>query len=582
MQIHWILAIVSICLARLHANTKESIRESYDRRMRHVEIQNSASYVHSVLNQSAFCQNLDSFDQQRYFPIDVPEHHLPWIWEAVYDPVTNLVELTTMNRIPCRFKHDQWKELQRLFPEHLHQLAYGLDSNILVPVEQNITIAQEYFLTSDFVYCEYMKGSKVMHTIRSRRIRGMRPHTSFSTLQIRCPAPRSTVPNALYESDSIWDSVRLRLNPERKQYMGNIFSNLTAAVPVCKLPQYDPKDKKYKLSVCTSTGRSNREHLVEWIEYHRLMGVEHFFLYNTALEDRSKLSQTLHDYIKEGVVTVVPWHYMNCVRYMASGRWNVYRRAGSGEAVFFQSPKAIAQQNGLASCYTRFKHTSKYMAHIDDDEFLVFDGVKVKESLQLSKEPKTLVTLSDSIFAANPLASAIRFEPVLFWPCNITKGYENTKFNAIRYPSEIEDKLYQQTPLPRLGVWDLSEAYEDPYECKLIMRTDAVGMFFVHFISLIENGPWEKRDQKSSLTYPLTHLSMLHYKYPQSLARHVLDGSLPYTNESFANDCKYWKRFRHKGKDYHAKISYDTGMILKQLYSQRMRQPLPKTDQTIG
>ncbi len=37
---------------------------------------------------------------------------------------------------------------------------------------------------------------------------------------------------------------------------------------------------KFDLAICTSTGTHHQAQLYEWIEYHRLLGVQHFFIYD--------------------------------------------------------------------------------------------------------------------------------------------------------------------------------------------------------------------------------------------------------------------------------------------------------------
>ena len=39
-------------------------------------------------------------------------------------------------------------------------------------------------------------------------------------------------------------------------------------------------EKKYKLSIC-AIFKNEANYLKEWIEYHRMVGVEHFYLYNS-------------------------------------------------------------------------------------------------------------------------------------------------------------------------------------------------------------------------------------------------------------------------------------------------------------
>ena len=45
----------------------------------------------------------------------------------------------------------------------------------------------------------------------------------------------------------------------------------------------------------------------EWIEYHQMMGVEHFYLFdNNSTDD---FWPVLLPYIEKGVVTYIPFHY---------------------------------------------------------------------------------------------------------------------------------------------------------------------------------------------------------------------------------------------------------------------------------
>lgn len=64
------------------------------------------------------------------------------------------------------------------------------------------------------------------------------------------------------------------------------------------------KEKKYHLSIC-SLFKNEGRFLKEWIEYHRLVGVDHFYLYDLESTDNSR--EVVAPYIKEGVVTLVNW-----------------------------------------------------------------------------------------------------------------------------------------------------------------------------------------------------------------------------------------------------------------------------------
>jgi hypothetical protein len=67
----------------------------------------------------------------------------------------------------------------------------------------------------------------------------------------------------------------------------------------------DPsKTTKHQLSIC-AIFKNESPYLKEWIEYHRLVGVDHFYLYNVNSSDL--YDKVLHPYIEEGVVTLVHW-----------------------------------------------------------------------------------------------------------------------------------------------------------------------------------------------------------------------------------------------------------------------------------
>ena len=63
-------------------------------------------------------------------------------------------------------------------------------------------------------------------------------------------------------------------------------------------------DKKYNVAIC-ALFKNEESYLKEWIEYHKLIGVEHFYLYDYGSKDRS--SDVLGPYIREGSVTLIHW-----------------------------------------------------------------------------------------------------------------------------------------------------------------------------------------------------------------------------------------------------------------------------------
>lgn len=180
--------------------------------------------------------------------------------------------------------------------------------------------------------CVYYDGEgRVAGSQLSLPIAGDPYFSSIGTISVRCPC----LPGDC--SGRSWSSVALQRSLDEPALIALRFrakqplvfsTNETSAVPVCHLPPYRKDSKAFRLSICTATMERSRADLVEWIEFHRLVGVQHFFIYDTKPAPSvprlasSTLGSILADYVSEGLVTVVPWPYSNCVRgSMASGDW---------------------------------------------------------------------------------------------------------------------------------------------------------------------------------------------------------------------------------------------------------------------
>src|SRR5437016_521510 len=79
-----------------------------------------------------------------------------------------------------------------------------------------------------------------------------------------------------------------------------IFLFLSSAI----LSLHASEAKKYNLSICTIF-KNEAPYLKEWIEYHKLVGVDHFYLYNNLSLDAFR--RILAPYIKDELVTLIQW-----------------------------------------------------------------------------------------------------------------------------------------------------------------------------------------------------------------------------------------------------------------------------------
>lgn len=123
------------------------------------------------------------------------------------------------------------------------------------------------------------------------------------------------------------------------------------------------KPKRFNLAVC-AIFKNEALYLKEWIEYHRFVGVDHFYLYNNGSTDR--FLSVLRPYVKDGVVTLIHWpdHLLN----------------NSEETTFMWSlgTQISAYENAVK---IESLNEAEWLVFLDVDEFLVVPKDKNLNSL---------------------------------------------------------------------------------------------------------------------------------------------------------------------------------------------------------
>lgn len=98
-------------------------------------------------------------------------------------------------------------------------------------------------------------------------------------------------------------------------------------------------NKKYKYNVCIcAIFKNEARYLDEWIKYHLLIGVEHFYMYNNESED--DYLGVLQPYINEGLIDLVEW------------------------------PQPCAQMLAYEDCYNNHRQETQWLTFVDIDEFI--------------------------------------------------------------------------------------------------------------------------------------------------------------------------------------------------------------------
>jgi hypothetical protein len=98
-------------------------------------------------------------------------------------------------------------------------------------------------------------------------------------------------------------------------------------------------NSKYKhvVSICCIFKNEGR-YLDEWIKYHLVIGVDHFYLYNNNSDDN--YLDILKPYIEKGIVDLIDW------------------------------PFSHSQMSAYEDCYNKHKKNTNWLAYIDVDEFI--------------------------------------------------------------------------------------------------------------------------------------------------------------------------------------------------------------------
>ena len=94
---------------------------------------------------------------------------------------------------------------------------------------------------------------------------------------------------------------------------------------------------KHFLSICAVV-RDEAPYLAEWIEFHKLQGVEHFYLYEN--ESKDETADVIDLYVLAGVATHIPW------------------------------PGTKIQLPAYQHCLDTYGEDNKWIAFLDCDEFL--------------------------------------------------------------------------------------------------------------------------------------------------------------------------------------------------------------------
>lgn len=155
----------------------------------------------------------------------------------------------------------------------------------------------------------------------------------------------------------------------------------------------------------------------------------------------------------------------------------------------FAPPLCVNQVTALSSCYLRFRHTTRYMLVLDDDEFLF-----LRRRYRTAVNP--LLKLIGEIrrrYPPDAPLKAIYTPPTFLFPCG---------------RRAVNDQLF-----PRLGQ-HLHSVKGFEHEGKLLMDTEQINVFLVHYITERTHHGNEALFNSDGVhrSDPKTDMAMFHFK----------------------------------------------------------------------
>jgi len=151
--------------------------------------------------------------------------------------------------------------------------------------------------------------------------------------------------------------------------------------------------KNHFFSIC-AIFRNEEKYLKEWIEYHLLIGTDHFYLYNNRSLDGFR--KVLKPYIQQGIVTLIDWPD------------RIEKEDEENGFLWALATQAAAYENAI---HIRAKDKTEWLALLNVDEFLVLgERETIGEFLQDYGEFPAVALESDCFDASKvPSTPGMRF-----------------------------------------------------------------------------------------------------------------------------------------------------------------------------
>ena len=218
-------------------------------------------------------------------------------------------------------------------------------------------------------------------------------------------------------------------------------------------------EKRHKLIACVWAKGSyqNRQsktvsdvlsRLPEWLEYHTMVGFDHFYIYDNSDEGDDRMLDLLHPYIKTlKIVTHVRWPASLCRREHRSSQ--------------------IAAAN---SCIRRFGRYSDWTVHFDVDDYLVPRLGKITDGSHVTHAPKKHWALPTLLSILEPYSGEKNSIGSVAWPMAYCAPCHASSPNRRPVPADM----------PFLGRCQCCGKSAE-YKPKVAIKADRVLSIYIHY-----------------------------------------------------------------------------------------------------
>ena len=154
----------------------------------------------------------------------------------------------------------------------------------------------------------------------------------------------------LVEGTDIETVVPLHMNRDRNKHIDNVVPN-------------DSKSRRVVICVKAMWGWINATRLVEWLEFHRLLGVDKIAIYDTTI--LGSATRVLDYYQQIGLVDVVKFDFT--LRMATLMQKDPFKSQLADDALLLEQTYLVSMND----CYYRYKDMAHYVLVIDQDEIIV-------------------------------------------------------------------------------------------------------------------------------------------------------------------------------------------------------------------